>query len=280
MARGQVEKFDPSEHDPGTIAEMREEGRGLAGMPSNFGDSYEDGGGGVDPYAGWMQGMKEIGEHSYASYYSFLGDARLDTDDKIAYADAMMELATIQMDAPCNNRLDQLKRYRMQLARALWHCGLDDMDDEDPNAMSLDEFALMLPLPEILPDESNRKLTAAWKDIEQLVKSITDMQDTIRVDRANGMFFDVGALKRLYYEYGEDANPIILANKDLSPPTFLKRIVEFCSVSNAGNRPTHMQALMAKGIVLPDTKVKMGLRERFGRRRRRDDRDDDEEMDT
>ena len=267
--------LNPTEDDPTSALE-----RGLGGMPSNYGQTEDDDGDHEgDAWAGYFQAIERLALRDASSYMGFLSSTKLETDAEKAYADHMMTLASVELTAPDLNRLDRLKVDRLRLSEMLDYAGMDKLDD-DPHPMWLDEYRLLTPLPEIdLDDDEDDEepLSDYLKaEIRSLIAIITDVQESIRRDRALGEFEDLGQFKRLYRKHGEDTYDVA-ANSDLDAPFFLRRLSEFCAVRSSGRREVHVESMLAKVVAIDrkDGGVMSRVRRAFGGGRREDDRDDE-----
>lgn len=264
--------FNPTEDDPTSAMER---GVGLGGMPNNYGQTDDDEQGGGDQWAGYFGAIERLALRDISSYMGFLASTKLATEEEKAYADAMMTLASEELSAPVLNRLDRLKLDRLRLSELLDYCGLERLDD-DPHPLWLDEYKLLTPLPDIdldEPDDDGEPVSDYLKsEFARLVKVIEATQESIRQDRAEGEFEDLGQFKRLYRIHGEGTFEEA-ANRDLDAPFFLRRLSEFCAVRSSGRREVHIESMLAKMVAIDrdDHSVVQSLRQRLGPRRRRDD---------
>ena len=266
--------FNPTEDDPEAVL-----GKGLAGMPPNYGASQDDEATEGDPWSGYFGAIERLTLRDSTSYMGFLSSTKLETEEEKAYADLMMQLAGVELSAPDLNRLDRLKVDRLRLAELLDYLGLGKLGD-DPHPLWLDEYQLLTPLPEIdlddVDDDDEPVSDYLKSELRRLVSGIEELQETIRRDRALGEFEDLGHFKRLYRTHGEDSYAEA-ANRDLDAPFFLRRLSEFCAVRSSGRREVHIESMLAKVVAL-DQKQNGGgplqsLRQRLGSRRRYDDDD-------
>lgn len=239
---------------------------GMANLVDQIGpDALMGAGGDASDWSEYFGSLERMSQVDRSTYFSFMGNAVLRTDEEKQYADLCLTLASFQMNARCNNRLDALKTARLMLQRRLEDVAAQDLLDDDPDPMSLDEYVLLAPLSQELRD-----VATGSPVLEKLVRDIDAIQATVERMRTRGWYRDYGYLKRLYIEHGDSALEM-LGNRELQAPFFLCRLHEFCAARSAGERPLNIQGMLAK-VVVADKDHRIfsagplgGL---FGRRRR------------
>ena len=206
------------------------------------------------------------------SFKGILDITVLKSEQEKLYANQMLRCGMVQLNAPCNNRLDQLKVARMQLQTLLEFRGYRGIMNENPDPTNLDKFRLMLPLPlaEIKAITTDDEGYVTDDDTYDMVKTVQDLQNGIRRDEGTGYFRDHGQFKRLFHEVGVDALTIVNGSKEIDAPYFLLELDNFCATRSPGGRDSRVTALMGRiGMTREGTGISFGISGGRGQNNRR-----------
>ena len=241
--------------------------------PDSFGDLFGDAQDAASKgaYSEWSQGLSNAQLLNMETPDSFVESAVLRSDDEWHLVEGLIKFGRAQMDAPCNNRIEQLQtlaKERELLSEMLqayrdnrvYAAKAEDLSLEDEWQRYL--FAV---LPEIRDPVSEGIAEAR---VRELMEQAATLQASMRQDMEAGYFRDYGQYKALFNVLDPDKR--LNGKKALLSPSFTKEAMGICIVSMQNTRRSNTQALFARlmAAITGNYEKQRRLQRRSGRSRR------------
>ena len=234
----------------------------------NFGEAFanmwtggaDDGQRDRGQYADWTDLVRELLRARLDTPEDFLPDADLSDPTLRQLVVALVDLGRYQIDAPCNNRFNELRRLRGRIRAA------EDLQAGKPSQKRD-------------ADDIN-DLAKAGVDIPALTEELrtraAQLVMEIERDIGSGQFRDYSSLRRRFADIRDSA----AGAKSMEMPFFLARGYVLARSTEHGTRRKHSQAIMARRLEGDVGALRSMMRRAVGRRRpaRRVEEDPDDDL--
>ena len=192
-------------------------------------------------FDGYFRAIDQLSHRNTVSMKGFLDSTVFKDDDQKFYAHSMLACGQIELDAPCNNRLDAIKTHRIQLQILLEHYDCKGLVNEDPSVYALDEYRLLLPLVVDFPEDLD---PFARQHAASIIEQIEEIQLSVRRDQQLGEFVDYGKFKRVFLHIPDDQKLEVLANSEIGAPRFIAELSSYCAAISSGYRENFIVSML------------------------------------
>ena len=205
----------------------------------DWGDEID---GGRGDYADWVGVIREVLRPRLDTIEDIIPDAVIVDDEMRELIVLLLEMAKVQLNAPCNNRLLQLEQlqHRADMLRHYIETGDLSADDYSDSALTASIQYLST-----LPDE--QRVEQAEDMLQRLGTEVSHIYETIERDRGDGVFQDHTWVKKQFEVRGSAGVESVGAISN-AMPTFFRMAQTLCKSTESDTRRSHAQAIMARLI--------------------------------